>query len=340
MAEEKKLTGYPSIDKPWLKYYSEEAINMPLPECSLYDYLYDCNREHMEDYALNYFGKKITFKAFFHMIDRAAKAFLAIGVHEGETVPIVSVSTVASIVCFYALNRIGAVVDFLNVLAEKDDLVTYFKEANARVVVTLDLFEEKVLAAADECGVEKVVRFGVGYKMPIALRVGYHLKSKNKKPLYKGRSLVIDWSDFLARSKGMSAINYRKDPHKMCLLAHTGGTTGVPKAVMLDDCAMNAVVSQYISSSGIKRNDVFLSLIIPFVVYGILDNIHLPLCLGLQSVIIPKYDVKQWATYLIKYRPNHVLTVPAYISPLLEDERVAKMELSFFETAGVGGDGM
>ena len=27
--EEKKLTGYPSIDKPWLKYYSEEAINTP-----------------------------------------------------------------------------------------------------------------------------------------------------------------------------------------------------------------------------------------------------------------------------------------------------------------------
>ena len=25
-------TGYPSIDKPWLKYYSEEAINAPLPE--------------------------------------------------------------------------------------------------------------------------------------------------------------------------------------------------------------------------------------------------------------------------------------------------------------------
>ena len=31
-----ELTGYPSIDKPWLKYYSEEAINAPLPESSLY----------------------------------------------------------------------------------------------------------------------------------------------------------------------------------------------------------------------------------------------------------------------------------------------------------------
>ena len=29
--QEQKMTGYPSIDKPWLKYYSEEAINTPLP---------------------------------------------------------------------------------------------------------------------------------------------------------------------------------------------------------------------------------------------------------------------------------------------------------------------
>ena len=37
--EEKELTGYPSIDKPWLKYYSDEAITAPLPECTMYEYL-------------------------------------------------------------------------------------------------------------------------------------------------------------------------------------------------------------------------------------------------------------------------------------------------------------
>ena len=30
--EEKQLSGYPSIDKPWLKYYSEDAIDTPIPE--------------------------------------------------------------------------------------------------------------------------------------------------------------------------------------------------------------------------------------------------------------------------------------------------------------------
>ncbi len=28
-------TGYPSIDRPWLKYYPEEAINATLPRCTI-----------------------------------------------------------------------------------------------------------------------------------------------------------------------------------------------------------------------------------------------------------------------------------------------------------------
>ena len=38
---EHELTGFPSIDKPWLKYYSEEAIRTPLPQKTLYRYLYE-----------------------------------------------------------------------------------------------------------------------------------------------------------------------------------------------------------------------------------------------------------------------------------------------------------
>lgn len=35
----KGLTGYPSIDKPWLKYYKKEAILETMIECSIYEYL-------------------------------------------------------------------------------------------------------------------------------------------------------------------------------------------------------------------------------------------------------------------------------------------------------------
>ena len=40
---EHELTGYPSIDKPWLKYYSEEAIQAELPECTVLQYIKNKN---------------------------------------------------------------------------------------------------------------------------------------------------------------------------------------------------------------------------------------------------------------------------------------------------------
>ena len=78
--EEKKLTGYPSIDKPWLKYYSEEAIHAPLPEGAMYDYMTACNAGRMDEPALNYFGRKITHRKLQAEIDRCARALTACGV--------------------------------------------------------------------------------------------------------------------------------------------------------------------------------------------------------------------------------------------------------------------
>ena len=43
----KEMTGYPSIDKPWLKYYSQEVIYAPLPECSFYEYVHKCNLDNL-----------------------------------------------------------------------------------------------------------------------------------------------------------------------------------------------------------------------------------------------------------------------------------------------------
>ena len=54
------LTGYPSIDKPWLKYYSQEAIRSCEPQCTAYELIYQNNRENLDDIAIHYFGHKIT----------------------------------------------------------------------------------------------------------------------------------------------------------------------------------------------------------------------------------------------------------------------------------------
>ena len=43
--KDKKITGYASIDKPWQKYYSKEAITASIPELTAYQYMVSQNQD-------------------------------------------------------------------------------------------------------------------------------------------------------------------------------------------------------------------------------------------------------------------------------------------------------
>ena len=137
--------GYPSQDKPWLKYYTDEAINAPIPNESLYDYMYKMNKDYLNDIAINYFVTKITYGKLFEEIDKTARAFIAQNVKQGDVCTIVTLSCVPSVLCFYALNKIGAASNYINVLSSQEDMEIYFKDASSDIVLTLDLFAETVI---------------------------------------------------------------------------------------------------------------------------------------------------------------------------------------------------
>ena len=44
--------NYPEIDKPWLQYYSDDAINETLPDETIVDYIWNCNKDNMDSYIL------------------------------------------------------------------------------------------------------------------------------------------------------------------------------------------------------------------------------------------------------------------------------------------------
>lgn len=51
-------TGYPSIDKPWMRYYDNKYLDNSLPEDTIYNYLWKCSKESLDDVAIQYYGKK------------------------------------------------------------------------------------------------------------------------------------------------------------------------------------------------------------------------------------------------------------------------------------------
>lgn len=140
----KELTGYPSIDKPWLKYYSEEAINAPLPEYTIYEYLWENNKDHLDDVALNYFDRKITFKELFDNIEKAAKGFAALGVKKGDIIVMATVTIPETIYAFYGLNRIGAVSNMVDPRTSTEGIKEYISEVKANYVLSIDVAYPKI----------------------------------------------------------------------------------------------------------------------------------------------------------------------------------------------------
>ena len=51
---EHELTGFPSIDKPWLKYYNKEAIHTKPFSGSIYRHILQNNQEYQDNCALQY----------------------------------------------------------------------------------------------------------------------------------------------------------------------------------------------------------------------------------------------------------------------------------------------
>ena len=63
-------TGYPSIDRPWIGYYPEEAYRLVAPPLSLYGLIKEKNKDYLSGTALSYFDKTTTFKELFENIEK------------------------------------------------------------------------------------------------------------------------------------------------------------------------------------------------------------------------------------------------------------------------------
>ena len=122
---EQGLTGYPSIDKVYLNYYSkgadERARNIPLDK-TVWDVLKEKILEYYDYPVLEYFGRLIQSEEFVETVDTWARTFRAMGVEADEIVPVYGPLTPDIAAMAFALNTIGATCYFLKLAMSPEDL--------------------------------------------------------------------------------------------------------------------------------------------------------------------------------------------------------------------------
>ena len=79
-----------------------------------------------------------------------------------------------------------------------------------------------------------------------------------------------------------------------CCILHSGGTTGVPKNIILTNGNFNALVAQAkIVFPKLGVGDRMLTVLPMFHCFGLIVSMHAPLCLGASSILVPQFDAKR-----------------------------------------------
>lgn len=341
--KEKIQIGYSMTDKPWLKYYPKEVVEAKMPQQTIYEYIKQKNSANATKIALEYFGNKIIYEELIGKIDKCADALVAMGVKENDIVSICMPTTPEVVYLFYALSKIGAVSNMIDPRKSAKEIEEYANEVKSKVFFGIDVMSEKARGLKKNTTVETIIIVTPyeTFKAPIRCFLKWKEKKLAKKQRYCDTTECLNWDQFICKSADAKATPciYKKD--MPVTIVHTGGTTGKSKGVILSNDNINCGAYQCeISGLDFKDRGTWLDIMPPFIAYGVGNGLHLPLSMGMKTILMPKFDPMQFDEILLKHKPNYMAGVPSHYGYLLKSKKMMNVDLSFIKTPIVGGDKM
>lgn len=328
-----------SSEKVWMKYYSEEARNLEFPRMKVYSFLKDVNKNRLHETAIYYYGTKITVKRLIERIDECADAFAAIGVKNGDVVSLLSASTPESIIALYALNKIGATMNAIDPRMDVKSISRMICSSKSETLIAIDIAYPKVAKILSEIKQKHIIVQSAGTSLPFFKKMALKIASRN--PIPYGKCGIISWDTFIEGAKNGVAHEAEYVGDATVAITYTGGTTGFPKGVMLTNDSLNAVALNFIHAGIIHMpDDRFLGIMPIFSSYGLVCGIHMPLTIGVELALIPRFYPLKMGEYVKKFKPEHMIATPAFYEILIDSEEMKNFDLSFMLTMGSGGDSM
>lgn len=295
----------------------------------MYEYLYQTVQKYPDLVALEYYGKNITYKAFYERIKQTAKSLKAIGLKEKETVTICMPNVPEALVMFYAVNMAGGIASMIHPLASENEIEFYIDAASSKYILTVNLFAEKVITAAKRCNAEKIIISDVSDSMFRVMKRAIKFYDGFKKIMYsydnptiKYNDTVIKWKDFYRLGDYYTdEYEYKGKAEDEAVILYSGGTTGKPKGVRLSNLNFNALSKQcvYEFNEYVPGDSILLILPI-FHGFGIGVSAHTILTHGMKCVLIPRFMPEDFAKLIRRYKPVFLTGVPTMYEALIKNK--------------------
>jgi long-chain acyl-CoA synthetase len=337
---------------PWTRHYDPEVPPSlaPYPAKTLVDYLREAADARPDVPAVLFKGTEVSNRDLDRLSDRFAESLVAAGIRKGDCLALILPNCPQFLIAEIGAWKAGATVLPLNPLYTAGELRQPLATAGVELVVTLTPFYRRLKDIQRETPVKRVIATSIKEYLPPLLRVLFTLFKERK----GGHRIALEpgdlwFQDFLKGtgrpglhpSRKGTADRYSPgdgsqpspSPDDPAIMLMSGGTTGMPKAVVgLHRClvASGVQLAHWLHPPKGAPQDTALVPLPLFHVYACVGVQSHSIISGTPMALVPNpRDIADLLKSIKTVRPTLFSAVPALFIALLSHPKVKNKSIDF-----------
>lgn len=311
--------------------YGGKQKNLMRTDISMYAYLKE-SVQNSDEIKVVYRDTKISAKELIADIDAVSAFLLSEGVKCGDSIAVCLPNIPQAIAAFYAINKLGAVVNAIHPRLRGDALISALKKTNTKIIFLYDLLIPKHIKALRENGIKVVACAYADYL-------------KGVKRLYKVPFIACgkDIVPFRKTLKYSGGEEFFADGENDAVYLHSSGTSGQSKTVRLSSRAFNALsegLCEMIEEKvgyKLRPDDEMLMTLPVFHGFGLGVCVHFSLH-RFRVVMAPFFKARDVAGIIRRNKIRFMVAVPNMLRRLAAEKRTDNKALSSVKLVFSGGD--
>ena len=272
--------------------------------------------------AIYFEGTRLTYREFNNRINRLANALTDKGFKHKDRLAVLTENTFKFLEVYFAAGKLGMSVTPLNTRLSNDELVFIVNDSESCCLFVGEGFEKKGI---DILKAVPMVRECIFFDEKVEGFIDYQEMNVNGFTSYEE----------MLNTASESEPGVDVDEQEMAILMYTGGTTGLPKGVMMSHRGiMTAVISANLSSNFTK--DDTTCFVLPLFHVSFWPALAV-LMVGGKVAINRKPALEDILTLIQDEKCTHINAVPTIYGWLLQVESVDQYDLSSLRSVTYAG---
>ena len=325
------------MKRPWISRYAAGVpASVNYPEWTVPDLLLHSAARAPDSSALLFYGACISYRDLDDLTTRLAAALRRLGVRQGDRVALMLPNIPQAVIAYYGALKAGAIVVPTNPLYVERELQIQVIDSGTDTIVALDLFYPRIQAVQTATSLPKrIIITSIRDFLPPLKKFLYPLKARLAKrwisaptgpSIYNLLELINETPE---ANGGQDFGLPRVQPDDVAQLQYTGGTTGIPKGVMLThrNVVVNTLQGRAWDPHFQDGRELFLGAIPFFHCYGQSTCQNLAIATGCPIILLPRFHPDEVVKTIHKYRATVFSGVPMMFAKITEFPHVERYNL-------------